>query len=91
MIADRVKFYTGLGMMGLFAIVLAIMFSPVFDGRNALEYADELYNSISKGSAYYVPDVKEDSLEYVGTRVSATIRMETPEQAEQSACFMDLL
>lgn len=85
MIADKIKFYTGLGMLAVFAVLLAIMFSPVFDGKNALGYLDELYNSISKGSVYYIPDVMEDSSDYIGTSIGVTLEMETEEQAEQTA------
>ena len=85
MIADKIKFFTGLGMLLIFTIVLAIIFSPVFDGKNGLKYLDELYNSISKDSAYYIPDVQEDSEEFVGSNVAVTIKMSTAEQAEQTA------
>jgi len=85
MIADKVKFYTGVGMLVLFAGVLAIMFSPVFDGKNGMQYIDELYNSISKGSAYYIPSTQEDAAKYIGTPLVATIKMKTAAQANQTA------
>ena len=85
MIVDKIKFYTGMGMLLLFLVLLAIMFSPVFDGKNAMEYTDELYNSISKGSAYYIPDVQEEGADYLGTPVISLIKMDTEEQAEQTA------
>lgn len=85
MITDKLKFYTGVGMLVLFAGVLAIMFSPVFDGKNGMQYVDELYNSISKGSAYYIPGTQEDGAKYVGTPLVATIKMKTEEQAGQTA------
>ena len=85
MIADKIKFYTGVAMLALFTVVLVIMFSPVFDGKNGMEYTDELYNSISKGSAYYIPDVHEESAEYIGTPIVVTIKMDSEEQAEQTA------
>ena len=85
MIADKIRFYTGVAMLALFSVVLIIMFSPVFDGKNGMEYTDELYNSISKGSAYYIPDVRERSAEYIGTTIDVTIKMESEEQAEQTA------
>ncbi|OGN99706.1 MAG: hypothetical protein A2Y59_01320 [Chloroflexi bacterium RBG_13_52_14] len=85
MIADKVKFYTGVGMLVLFMGILAIMFSPVFDGKNGMQYIDDLYNSISKGSAYYIPNVQEESTKYIGTPLVATIKMKTEEQAGQTA------
>jgi len=85
MIADKIKFYFGVGMLAVFTIILVVIFSPVFDGKNGLEYLDDLYNSISKDSAYYIPDVQEDSEEYFGTSVVTTIEMDDAEQAEQTA------
>ncbi len=85
MIPDKIKFYTGVGMLVLFAGILAVMFSPVFDGKNGMRYIDELYNSISKGSVYYIPSVEEDSAKFVGTPLVATIQMKTAAQANQTA------
>ncbi len=85
MIVDKIKFYTGLGILTVFTLLLVFIFLPVFDGKNALEYSDELYNSISKDSAYYIPDVKEDSESYIGTSISITLEMETEEYAAQTA------
>lgn len=83
MIVDKIKFYTGVGMLVLFAGVLVVMFSPVFDGKNGMQYIDELYNSISKGSAYYISDMQEESAKFIGTPLVATINMKTEEQAGQ--------
>jgi hypothetical protein len=85
MIAHKKEFYGGVGMVAVFAVVLIIMFSPVFNGKNALVYMDSLYNSISKGSAYYIPMVKEKSDKFIGTEVSASLTMADSEQAKQSA------
>ena len=45
----------------MFAVVLVVMFMPLFGGQNALNYMDALYNSISKGSAYYVADLRVEA------------------------------
>jgi ABC-type amino acid transport substrate-binding protein len=75
MIADKKEFYGGLALLIGFVVVLVIIFSPVFKGQNGLEYLDDLYNSISKGSAYYIPKVKKEMETFVGTSVGATIAM----------------
>ena len=59
MIAHKKVFYAGFGLIVIFTIVLIILFMPVFGGQNALENLDMLYNSISKGSAYYIPKAKK--------------------------------
>ena len=48
----------GVFLLVTFAIVMVMIFMPIVDGGNALNYLDNLYNSISKGSAYYIPKVE---------------------------------
>ncbi|MBW1675878.1 MAG: hypothetical protein JRF30_06440 [Deltaproteobacteria bacterium] len=85
MIEHKKEFYGGVGMMAAFIVVLIIVFSPVFKGQNGLEYLDSLYNSISKGSAYYIPKVKEATDEFVGNSVTVTLKMADETQARQTA------
>ena len=85
MIAHKKEFYGGVVMMAAFIVVLIIIFMPVFNGQNGLNYLDALYNSISKGSAYYVPKVKEESDKFVGNPVSVTLIMADKAQAQQTA------
>lgn len=90
MIAHKKEFYGGFGMIIAFAVVLIIMFSPIFKGQNALQYLDSLYNSISKGSAYYIPKVKEESDKFIGTEVSSTLAMADPDQAKQTGLLFKM-
>ena len=85
MIASKKEFYGGFGMLLAFIIVLIILFMPVFKGQNGLEYLDSLYNSISKGSAYYIPKVKDESDGFKGNSISVTLAMADKNQAEQTA------
>jgi hypothetical protein len=57
-IAHKKEFVLGVGLLIAFVIVLILFFSPIFHGKNGLDYLDNLYNSISKGSAYYIPEVR---------------------------------
>lgn len=90
MIADKKEFFGGVGLLVAFFVVLAIMFCPIFEGKNALNYLDSLYNTISKGSAYYIPKLKTEVEDYKSEQVSATLDMKDikgfyPEQPEDSA------
>ena len=85
MIEKKKEFYGGLGMMIAFIIVLIIIFSPIFGGRNGLDYLDNLYNSISKGSADYIPKVKEESDAFKGNAISVNLPMADKKQADQTA------
>jgi hypothetical protein len=73
------ELFIGIGMLVAFTVVLVIMFSPIIKGQNGLEYLDALYNSISKGSAYYIPKVKEEADPLMGK--SATMRLDMGDKA----------
>jgi hypothetical protein len=54
------KLGIGIFLMVTFVVVMVVIFMPLFEGGNALNYLDNLYNSISKGSAYYIPKVAHE-------------------------------
>jgi hypothetical protein len=85
MIADKKEFYGGFALLVGFFIVLAVMFSPIFEGKNALNYLDSLYNTISKGSAYYIPKLKKDVADFKAEPISVSISMKDSQQAERTA------
>jgi len=85
MIANKKKFFAGLGLMAAFGVVLVILFSPAFNGQNGLEYLDALYNSISKGSAYYIPKLKEEIQPFTGNLVDLTLSLNSEKQAQQTS------
>lgn len=85
MIARKKEFFGGLGLIIVFVIVLILFFLPLYQGMNGLDYLDNLYNSISKGSAYYIPKVKEECEPLIGHGVNVTLRMADDKTAEQTA------
>jgi hypothetical protein len=85
MIAKKGEFYTGAGMMAVFVVILIVMFMPVFKGHNGLDYLDSLYNSISKGSAYYIPAMQDEAKAYAGSNVKLTLTMQDETQARQTS------
>ena len=85
MIENKSLFYKGFAMIAGFLVVLVIMFMPVLGGQNALEYSDSLYNSISKGSAYYIPKMKAASEAFTGHSVTLALTLNNQAQAGQTA------
>jgi hypothetical protein len=61
LIKHKKPFVRGLVMAFVFAGVLAVMFMPIFNGGNAFHASDKLFNSISKGSTYYIPMLRENA------------------------------
>lgn len=88
-IYDKRKFYGGWSMLLIFTVVLVIFFSPVFNGINGLDYLDNLYNSISKGSAYYIDKIRSDESLLKSKSISVFLDTSGPEQAEQTAGLFD--
>jgi hypothetical protein len=85
MIANKKEFYGGFGLFVAFFVILFIIFSPVFNGQNGMEYLDDLYNSISKGSANYIPKVKKETDTFKGNTVNMALKMKDEKQAQQTA------
>ena len=85
MIANPKLFFRGVALMAAFVIVLVAMFLPIFDGYNTLEYMDSLFNSVSKGSAYYVADLKVEAEDQRGNAIAVTLALASKAQARQMA------
>jgi hypothetical protein len=88
MITNKRTFNIGLIMMVAFIVVLVIIFMPVFNGQNGLDYLDSLYNSISKGSAYYIPNLKQEVRPFDGKAVDINLTMKGAKQAQQTALML---
>jgi len=75
------KRYLVLGIIALavFAVVLVVFFTPLFGGRTGMQAADDLFNSLSKGSSYYIPAVAEQAGEFKGTEVAWKVEVEDEE------------
>lgn len=61
--------------------VLFMIFSPVFSGKNGLEFADESFNKLAKGSSYFIPKVTKSVEKAAGQMFSASINLEKSEDA----------
>lgn len=76
----------GIVMLFVFFALLAVIFSPVFPGKvNGLDYLDNLFNMISKGSSYFIPATLGESEKFAGSIIDVTIKMEDETQAAETA------
>lgn len=89
LIVNKKEFAIGSLMSIGFFLVLAVMFSPISNGKNAFELSDELFNSISKGSTNYIAKLQGivDSQEF--KPLNLTVDMKTPELAQRTASILD--
>jgi hypothetical protein len=84
-IIKRRPFLTGLTMFISFWGVLILIFSPVFHGKNGLNFADELFNKLTKGSSYFIPELLSNTDKFLGRPLRTTLNFEKPEEADQIA------
>lgn len=70
MIANKKEFTGGLLLMAGFWVVFILFMSPLFKGQNLLDFMDSLYNSISKKSAYYIPETSAKAEAFNGKSFS---------------------
>ena len=62
--------------------VLFLIFQPIYGGKTGLEFSDDLFNKLSKGSSYFIPQVEKDNEKFGGTNFSVSIKFDKPEQVE---------
>jgi hypothetical protein len=85
----------GIALAISFWVVMFLMFSPIFpktvDGKpqNGLQWADELFNELAKGSSYFIPKVQKDNEKFMGKMFALTVDVskdeDKPGEAEQRA------
>lgn len=82
------KLTSGLILMAAFVVVFVLIFMPLYGtdqhgkAQNGLNYLDNLYNTISKGSAYYIPKVQKEAEKYLGNQVDLGLALKDAKQAE---------
>jgi len=84
-IKDKKMFAVGALFAVSFLAVLVVIFSPGFDGKTGLEYADDMFNRLSKGSSYFIPKTEKAVKAFDGTPFSVKIKMEGRTDAERAA------
>ena len=74
----------GLFLMVTFIAVMIVIFMPTTKDGNALDYLDNLYNSISKGSANYIEKVEHLVEDHGSEVVTLNLKMDDANAAEKA-------
>jgi len=82
---NKGPFLIGIGLAFSFLAVLFLIFSPIFQGKNGLNFADDLFNKLSKGSSYFIPKISKNIEKAVGTPFNITLDTENARELEQTA------
>lgn len=96
LITNKSYFIKGVTLLASFFVVLFLIFSPVFKDakgkpQNGLEFSDDMFNRLAKGSAYFIPEVTKKVESVQGKMVDVTIKQKDAAAAEQAAKVMTQL
>lgn len=85
-IRDKSHFLKGACLIGTFFVLFYFMLTPLFpgeDGRHltGLEYADEIFNELSKGSSYFIPAVREEIAPLAGKEAQLRVSLQKADLA----------
>ena len=80
----------GFLLLASFFAVLVAIFMPLFPGVhggkvNGLDYLDNFFNQLSKGSAYYIDKQMKQVESVAGQEFATVMKMKTPEAAATTA------
>ncbi len=88
-VRHKKPFSVGVVLAISFFAVLLLIFSPLFGGKNGLDFADESFNKLAKGSSYFIPKVAKSNEKFMGKMFSVNINMnkdgDKPGDAEKRA------
>lgn len=83
-VSNKGPFVIGVLLALSFFGVLILIFAPIYGGgMNGLDYADDLFNKLSKGSSYFIPKLKEANKDFQGKTFSVQLAVDKPEEGER--------
>ncbi|XPV74754.1 MAG: hypothetical protein ACNI27_08890 [Desulfovibrio sp.] len=89
LIYDKKHFFLGLFMIAIFIALQVLMFTPIFNGKNALKASDDLFNSISKGSTNYFGAMRTEIEQFDKTNFSAALKFDKEKDKAKSYALLD--
>ncbi len=76
----------GLIMLTIFFAILTVLFTPIFPGKiNGLDYIDNLFNMISKGSSDFIAEQQQYNSNFTAVELDLQFTMKSEKQAEEFA------
>ncbi len=85
LVKNKTTFSLGTVFAISFLGVLLLIFSPLFGGKNGLEFSDDSFNKLSKGSSYFIPKVLKSNEKFMGRTFAVSIRADKPDDAPGDA------
>jgi hypothetical protein len=84
-VKNKKPFSVGVIFSISFLGVLLLIFSQVFMGKNGLQFADDSFNKLAKGSSYFIPKVSRSVEKFTGKPLVASIKVDKAEDGQITA------
>ena len=90
---EKGPFFRGLIMLLSFFVLLFIIFLPIFPDENGkdltgLQYSDNVFNQLSKGSSYFIPTVRQKVEALGGSTVNLSVTLKKEELIQLAATVL---
>jgi hypothetical protein len=86
MIVNTKNFIKGFVLMASFVVVFCVILMPIFPGEKGkltgLDYADNLFNRLSKGSSWFIPEIVPRVKAMEGTELEMAIPLRKAASAD---------
>lgn len=94
LIKNKKPFARGLLLLSSFIVLLVLILSPLIPGEGGekitgLEYADEVFNELSKGSSYFITQARAAAKKMSGKNVHLVVPLTSERQAEMARSILD--
>lgn len=85
LVKNKKPFSIGVIFAISFMGVLLLIFSQVFMGKNGLQFADDSFNKLAKGSSYFIPKISRSVENFAGKPLVANLKIEKADDLEITA------
>jgi hypothetical protein len=82
LVKNKKPFSVGVIFSISFLGILLLIFSQVFMGKNGLEFADDSFNKLAKGSSYFIPKISKSVEKFAGKPFSALVKMDSAQDVQ---------
>ena len=94
LIREKAPFLRGVLMLAVFFVLLAVLFMPFFHDENGkaltgLEYSDNVFNRLSKGSSYFIPEVRKSVETVAGSLVTLSVTLKKEDLAPMAVAALN--
>ncbi len=84
-VRNKKPFSIGVVFAISFLAVLLLIFSPLFGNKNGLQFSDDSFNKLAKGSSYFIPKISKSAEKVAGKPLSARIKLDKAEDVIATA------